>query len=167
MSLSYLLDANVFIEAKNRYYGFDIVPAFWEWLDQKQENGEIASISAVYNELVQGNDALSVWVKARKGSGWWLDVADKDVQDKYGEIANWVMASMHFTQAAKDEFLTGADPWLIAKAIVLGVEVVTHESFDEKRKNKVTIPVVCKYFDVVYLDTFELIRSFGDSLGSA
>ncbi len=25
----YLLDANVFIDAKNRYYGFDIVPAFW------------------------------------------------------------------------------------------------------------------------------------------
>ncbi len=30
----YLLDANVFIDAKNRYYGFDIVPAFWDWLQQ-------------------------------------------------------------------------------------------------------------------------------------
>ena len=26
----YLLDANVFIEAKNRYYGFDFCPAFWD-----------------------------------------------------------------------------------------------------------------------------------------
>ena len=29
---TYLLDANVFIQAKNQYYGFDIVPAFWAWL---------------------------------------------------------------------------------------------------------------------------------------
>lgn len=29
----YLLDANVFIEAKNRYYGFDLAPGFWDWLD--------------------------------------------------------------------------------------------------------------------------------------
>ena len=26
----YLLDANVFIQAKNLHYGFDFCPAFWE-----------------------------------------------------------------------------------------------------------------------------------------
>ena len=26
----YLIDSNVFIEAKNRYYAFDIAPGFWE-----------------------------------------------------------------------------------------------------------------------------------------
>ena len=30
--VAYLLDANVFIQAKNLYYGFDFCPAFWEWL---------------------------------------------------------------------------------------------------------------------------------------
>mgnify|MGYP006298525777 CR=1 FL=1 len=30
--MAYLLDANVFIEAKNRYYGMDFCPAFWDWL---------------------------------------------------------------------------------------------------------------------------------------
>ena len=29
----YLLDTNVFIEAKNRYYSFDLAPGFWEWLE--------------------------------------------------------------------------------------------------------------------------------------
>lgn len=28
----YLLDSNVFMEAKNRYYAFDIVPGFWQAL---------------------------------------------------------------------------------------------------------------------------------------
>jgi len=164
MSLGYLLDANVFIEAKNRYYGFDIVPAFWEWLDRRQASGEIASIIPVYDELAQGNDDLSDWVKARKTSEWWLDVSDQDTQEAYGEIIAWVMSHQDFTQAAKDEFLAGADPWLIAKAKVLGVKVVTHEQLDLNARRKVFIPVVCKHFGVDYLDTFELIRSFGDSL---
>lgn len=30
--MAYLLDTNVFIEAKNLYYGFDFCPAFWEWV---------------------------------------------------------------------------------------------------------------------------------------
>jgi hypothetical protein len=28
----YLLDANVFIQAKNLHYGFDFCPGFWDWL---------------------------------------------------------------------------------------------------------------------------------------
>ena len=30
--MAYLLDANVFIAAKNLHYGFDFCPAFWDWL---------------------------------------------------------------------------------------------------------------------------------------
>lgn len=30
--MAYLLDANVFIEAKKRFYGLDFSPAYWEWL---------------------------------------------------------------------------------------------------------------------------------------
>lgn len=28
----YLLDANTFIEAKNRYYSMNICPGFWQWI---------------------------------------------------------------------------------------------------------------------------------------
>ena len=37
----YLLDANVFIEAKNHYYRFEVCPAFWEWIERPM-------ISALY-----------------------------------------------------------------------------------------------------------------------
>jgi len=29
-----LLDANVFMQAKNLHYGLDFCPAFWDWLQQ-------------------------------------------------------------------------------------------------------------------------------------
>lgn len=165
MSIAFLLDANVFIEASRRYYGFDIVPSFWNWLDQKQSNEDIASITSIYDELVNGNDELAEWVKERKGSGWWLEVTDRETQETYREVVAWVMAHPNFKPEAKDEFLAGADPWLIAEAKVLGVTVVTHEKLDLNAKKKVYIPVVCEHFGITYLDTFQMIRDFGDSLG--
>ena len=35
--MAYLLDANVFIQAKNLQYGFDFCPAFWDWLEISYE----------------------------------------------------------------------------------------------------------------------------------
>ena len=29
---AYLIDLNVFIQAKNLHDGFDVCPAFWDWL---------------------------------------------------------------------------------------------------------------------------------------
>ncbi len=37
----YLLDSDVFIQAKNRHYGFDIVPAWWDWLVQAHQAGRV------------------------------------------------------------------------------------------------------------------------------
>lgn len=39
----YLLDTNVFIEAKNRYYAFDLAPGFWEGLDADAAAGRSAA----------------------------------------------------------------------------------------------------------------------------
>ena len=39
--MTYLLDANVFIQAKNLHYGLDFCPAFWEWLAEKNAAGTV------------------------------------------------------------------------------------------------------------------------------
>ena len=41
--MAYLLDANVLIEAKNRYYGLDFCPAFWDWLIAMNLAGQVTS----------------------------------------------------------------------------------------------------------------------------
>ena len=38
----HLLDANVFIQAKNLHYGFDFCPAFWHWLVEGNGAGAVA-----------------------------------------------------------------------------------------------------------------------------
>jgi hypothetical protein len=51
--MAYLLDANVFIAAKNNHYGFDFCPAFWEWLDAANGFGTVQSVERVYDELIE------------------------------------------------------------------------------------------------------------------
>ena len=59
---------------------------------------------------------------------------------------------------ALEEFLAGADPWLIAKARVTGALVVTHERLNLQNRRKFLIPNVCQHFGVTCLNTFELLN---------
>ncbi len=56
---TYLLDSNVFIQAKNLHYGFDFCPAFWDWLVEQNRADKVASIEKVADELQAGDDELA------------------------------------------------------------------------------------------------------------
>ena len=59
---------------------------------------------------------------------------------------------------ALEEFLDGADPWLIAKAMTTqDAVIVTHEQFNLQMRRKYSIPNVCQHFGVPWVDTFELL----------
>lgn len=63
--MAYLLDANVFIQAKNLHYGFDFCPGFWDWIDTENQKGNIFSIEKIRDELLAGHDELTEWAKAK------------------------------------------------------------------------------------------------------
>lgn len=156
--MRFLLDSNVFIEAKNRYYAFDICPGFWDWMDNVC-GGEVAFVRNVRDELTGGNDELADWAKHRQDAKWFLKVDDEDTQNLFTAIAANV-AKGHYTQPAVAKFLGDADPWLIAKASVLGATVVTHELPNPNSRKRVLMPDVCATFGVPYLNTFDALRQF-------
>jgi hypothetical protein len=59
--MSYLLDTDVFIRAKNLHYGLDFCPAFWDWLVHKANAGLVFSIDKVADEIKAGQDELTEW----------------------------------------------------------------------------------------------------------
>jgi Domain of unknown function (DUF4411) len=59
--MAYLLDANVFIQAKNLHYGLDFCPAFWDWLVERNADRTVFSIEKVGDEIAAGQDELSDW----------------------------------------------------------------------------------------------------------
>ena len=63
----YLLDANVFIQAKNLHYGFDFCPAFWHWIERENAARRVFSIERVGDEILAGDDELAEWTRQRPG----------------------------------------------------------------------------------------------------
>jgi len=153
----YLLDANVFIEGNRRYYGMDFCPAFWEWLEGvNRQDGKVFSIQKVREELIAGNDELARWARS-KGDDFFLP-HDERMTPGLRQVAEWVYAQA-YQQGVAEEFLEGADYYLVAYALTHGNRVVTHETPGGRKKVK--IPDVCKAFHIPWLDTFTMLRREG------
>lgn len=156
--MNYLLDANTLIEAKNRYYQMSICPGYWDWLLKTNQTGEVNSIRSVRDELLRGNDALAEWVKDH--AHLFLDESDHATQTAFAEVAQHLAnTALQMKAGALDEFLSGADPWLIAKAMTTNATVVTHEQLNLAARRKFLIPNVCQHFGVRFVDTFELLNA--------
>ena len=155
----YLLDANTLIEAKNRYYSMTICPGYWAWILQSHGQGLVASIETVGQELQRGNDELAAWSTTHKDIFW--TVSDEATQEAFTKVATHVANSATQMKAgAVEDFLSGADPWLIAKAMTTPESVlVTQEKLDLHRKNKFIIPNVCQHFRVSWMDTFSVLEA--------
>ncbi|WP_024299239.1 DUF4411 family protein [Methylomicrobium lacus] len=153
----YLLDANVYIEAKNRYYRMTVCPGFWEWMDLQFTFGHLGSIRMVFDELSKSGDELSEWVKARQPH--FIEVDDGATQEVFAKIAQFVVEYPDYTEPYTSSFLAVADPWLIAKAKILGATVVTHEVPVPPGSKKVKVPNICREFGVDFCNTFDLLES--------
>jgi len=156
--MRYLLDSNTFIQAKNFYYNPAFCPAYWEWIQQKNAAAVVSSISFVAEELDKGNDFLATW--AKDWDQFFIDVDDQETQQAYQKVVEYVVAHQGGMKAnAMPDFLSGADPWLIAKAMVIGSTIVTHEKKDPLNKKKFLIPNVAAAFGVKCISTFELLSA--------
>jgi uncharacterized protein DUF4411 len=157
----YWVDSDVFIQAKNGPYGFDIAPGFWKHLDKSLRNGSICSSEMVYRELVGYSDQLAVWVKNRKGIGISVPICPA-VEVHYTAIANHV--SQNYDLPNSNLFLSGADGWVIAHALHSKGTVVSQESDRHPEAHKVRIPDVCAVFSVRCIHLVAMLREQGASL---
>jgi len=169
-SNQYVLDANVFIEAKNKYYSFNLCPGFWKALIAEHERKCVSSIDRVRNELVKKSnkpdpdkpadepDPLSDWAKDTVPDTFFKKTEDQAVIEAFQEMMTWVNSEPQFVPAARTEFATVADGWLVAHAKVNGLIVVTHEEYRPEAKRRVPIPNICLEFDVDYANTFKMLE---------
>ena len=164
---TFLVDADVFIAAKNRYYAFDICPGFWNGLVHHARNGTARSIDRVKSELLAGRDTedLVQWVKNDLPAGFFLDTNAEDVLAAYAEVMLWVQQRPQYVDSAKAKFATEADGWLVAYAASRDGVVVTNEQPRPDSRNRILLPDVCDQFGVTYRDTFFLLRQLGIRLG--
>jgi hypothetical protein len=152
--VTYLLDANVFIQAKNLHYGFDFCPAFWDWLVASNAAGKVFSIEKVGDELEAGVDDLADWASER-GLAFFLK-PDAPVVPALATVSSWA-TGQSFDPAAISTFLQVADYYLVAHALAHGYVVVTHERPDNSLK-RIKIPVACIGLGIKCMTPYEMLR---------
>lgn len=152
--MSYLLDSDVFIQAKNLHYGLDFCPAFWDWLIASNTSGRVFSTEKVGDEIEAGADELATWAAAR-GDGFFLK-PDAAILPALATVSSWA-TGQKYEPAAVSTFLQVADFYLVAHALAHGHAVVTHEVAAASTK-KIKIPNACIGVGVKCVSPFEMLR---------
>jgi hypothetical protein len=150
-----LLDANVFIQAKNLHYGFDFCPAFWDWLVANNAAGNVFGIEKVGDDLAAGNDELSAWAATQRGPSFFLK-PDAPVLPALGTVSTWA-TSQNYEPTAVNTFFQVSDYYLISHALAHGHVVVTHEVPAASTK-KIKIPSACIGVGVKCMTPYEMLR---------
>ncbi len=152
--MTYLLDANVFIQAKNLHYGLDFCPAFWEWLIESNATGKVFSIDKVADEIAAGADELTNWMN---NHAWNLFLGtDSRTIEKFGQVSSWA-TSQEYEPAAINTFLQVADFYLVAHALSGGHVVVTHE-VPANSLRRIKIPNACIGLHLRFMTPYEMLR---------
>src|SRR4029077_5691772 len=153
--MGYLLDANVFIQAKNLHYGLDFCPAFWDWLLANNATGKVFSIEKVEDEIKAGSDELAQWA-SNLGAKFFLR-PHYFLLAAPGQVSTWA-TNQNYEPAAVNTFLQVADYYLVGHAIAHKHVVVSHEIASISTK-KIKIPNVCIGLNVKCVTPFEMLRN--------
>jgi len=160
----FIVDSDVFITAKNAYYAFDICPGFWDSLIALHDAGNVFSLDRIRQELLAGREEedLVQWVKRDLPDGFFLSTQSAEVVAAFQEVMLWVQRNPQYFDNAKAKFATEADGSLVAYARVHeNIEIVTNEQPSPEARARVLLPHVCNQFDVLYRDTFAMLKSSG------
>ena len=155
----HVLDANCFMESKDRFYRFAVCPGYWDWLVRANQVGKVYSVVQLQQELVSGGGELSTRATGQLASLFLPP--NQAVVTEYAAIVAWIQTHAQYRQSAKDRFLAGADPWLIACAKANRMTVVTLEVPAPASLNDIKIPDVCNAFGVVVKNPFQMLEDEG------
>jgi hypothetical protein len=161
--LLYLLDANTLIDAKRDYYPIDVVPEFWSWLVFQGQQGKIKIPIEVYEEFSDTKDkngkkdSLATWAEQVEVKDALLFEEEAE-QDLVARITYGGYVANPTDDALKK---IGRDPFLLSYALKdLGNRcIVTTETSKPSRQGANRhVPDVCKYFNIICINNFQMIR---------
>lgn len=156
----FVLDTNIFVEAKNEFYAMDICPGFWTCLIHLSQADRVVSIDQVLKEIRAYEDDLTEWAKAAPGT-LFRTTRRSDIANAYRDLMDWVWRQSRYRKRAKLDFARAADGCVTAYAKVEGAAVVTQETFSAVAQRRVPLPNPCAEFEIDCLRTFDMLRESG------
>lgn len=157
IATKYCLDANVLIQAWQKYYNPKFCPDYWKTLNELGKQGRIFIPEEVHVEITRTEDDLSNWLKSSK-----IPIAKttgpvtKCLKDIY--LAN----PLHKNLVDNTRARSLADPWVIAHAINQNAIVVTkEEKVTALSSKRIKIPNVCDNMGIRWINDFQFIHEIG------
>ena len=149
----YCLDANVLIQAWQKYYNPKFCPDYWKVLIELGKQAKIFIPEIVYEEITRTDDDLSKWLK---GSKIPIEKINEPITICLQKIYSSNPIHKNLVDNIKSRSL--ADPWVIAHALNSNATVVTkEEKVTAANSPKIKIPNVCDNMGVKWINDFQLI----------
>lgn len=150
----YCLDANVLIQAWQKYYSPQICPDYWDIMVELGKQGIIYLPEAVHEEIIRTDDDLSKWLKTSKLP---VQKITEDVTLCLKKIYDSNPLHKFLVDSVKGRSL--ADPWIIAHALNDKSTVVTkEEKITALNSNKIKIPNVCDNMGIRWINDFSFAK---------
>ena len=153
MANKYCLDANVLIQAWQKYYNPRFSPDYWNILIELGKQDKIFIPELVYEEITRTEDKLSRWLKASK-------IPIKKITEPVTICLQKIYSAnpVHKNLVDNINGRSLADPWVIAHSIFENAIVVTkEEKITALNSKRIRIPNVCDNMDVRWINDFQFI----------
>lgn len=149
----YCLDANVLIQAWQKYYSPSLCPDYWNVLNKLGEAGRIFLPQNVFEEITRTEDNLTEWLKNSKLP---IFAIDGNVAKCLKQIYDANPLHQYLVDNTKQRSL--ADPWVIAHALKENACVVTkEEKVTTPNTTRIKIPNVCDNMNIKWINDFQLL----------
>lgn len=151
------MDANVLIQAWQKYYRPAICPTYWDVLNKLGNQHRIFLSELVYEEITRTEDDLSKWLKESQ-------IPVEKITESVTKYLQHIYLSkpVHKKLVDNTKARSLADPWVIAHALDKNVTVVTkEEKVTALNSKKIKIPNVCDNMCVKWINDFDFIEEVG------
>lgn len=153
----YCLDANVLIQAWQKYYNPKFCPDYWEVLRHLGKQQIIFIPELVYEEITRTEDELSAWLKAS-------NIPIAKISEEVTICLQKIYQSnpLHKNLVDNTKARSLADPWVIAHALHETATVVTkEEKITALNSTRIKIPNVCDNMGIRWINDFDFVSELG------
>lgn len=150
----YCLDANVLIEAWQKYYSPKFCPDYWKILDDLGYDKRIFLPQNVFEEITKTEDDLTAWIRQSR-------IPIYKIDGSVTECLQIIFAvnETHKYLVDNTRQRSLADPWVIAHAMKENACVVTkEEKITAPNSTRIKIPNVCENMQIRCINDFQLVE---------
>ena len=148
----YSLDTSALIAAFHERYPIEHFPSLWREIEVLIKNGRLKMSQIVFEEAMRDTE-IKQWCDKNQLKPDFQVAIDESVQERVNEVLSQFPRLVD-SRTGK----SGADPWVIALAMITQNCVVVTEENWTYSENRPKIPDACAYFNLQCLKMVDLVE---------